>query len=100
MCKQTGQKRKKEKRKKKKNMVLTSYGKLVPVCSIDRAKVDYSVFCGFAKVWGRLILTQNRYISPTCTGFLSGSRGWGLRSCVLATSCASGEKYFVVGKER
>ena len=64
-----------------------------------RAKVDYSVL-QFAEVGGRLILTHNRYLSPTCKVFVSGSSDWGSRSCVLATSYASGGKYFVVGTER
>ena len=65
----------------------------------DRAKVDYSVF-QFAEVGRRLILTHDRYSSPTCMVFVSGSSDWGSRSCVLATFYASGGKNYVVGAER
>ena len=80
-------------------MVLTRDGNLIPVYGTDREKVNYSVLqC--AEVGGRLCLTHSRYLSPTCKVFVSGGSDWGLRSCVLATSCASGGKFFVVGKER
>ena len=62
-------------------------------------KVEYSVL-QFSEVGGRLILTLDRYLSPMCMGFVSGSSDWGSRSCVLATSYASGGKYFVVGAEK
>ena len=42
-------------------------------------------------------LSYSRYSSPTCTVFLLGSSGWGLRSCLLANSYASGGEVFIVG---
>jgi hypothetical protein len=65
---------------------------------LGRAKLNSSVFTvskgGIDPQKGeRLFLTRNRYLSPMCTVFLSGSSGQGLRSCVLATSYASGGKY-------
>ena len=89
-------------------MVLMRDGSyLIPVCGFGKAKVDSSVFTvgegGIVKKkeWGEDCFRRAIGISsPMCTVFLLGSSGWGLRSCVLATSYASGGKYFIVGKER
>ena len=58
----------------------------------DRARVDYSVL-RFAEGGGRLILTHNRYSSPTCKVFVSGSSFFG--GCVLAAVdlCFRGEVF-------
>ena len=75
-------------------MFLMRNGNLISVCGLGKAKVDSSVFTvsegGIVQKGERLFLTRNRYLSPTCTVFLLGSSGWGLCSCVLATSYASG----------
>ena len=85
-------------------MFLMRDGSLVLVCGSGKAKVDSSGFMvsegGIVQKGERLFLMRNRYSSPTCTVFLLGSSGGGSLSCVLATSYASGVKYFIVGKEK
>ena len=74
MCKQTRQKKKKAYIYR---IVLTRNENLIPVYSIDRAKMDYSVLhC--AEVGGRLLLMHDRYLSPTCKVFVFGSSDLGV----------------------
>ena len=49
-------------------IVLARDGNWIPVYGTDREKVDYFVL-QFAEVGGRLILTHDRYSSPTCKVF-------------------------------